>query len=69
MTIKWKTFFTSGVLILMPVIFSCVLIAVKQVASAYCLVIRGTVLTDVGVDLAWQIKREKRGRKPAQYSG
>lgn len=61
MTIKWKTYFTSGVLILMPVVFSCVLIVVKHIASAYCLVIRGTVLTDVAVELAWQKKKKKNG--------
>lgn len=47
-------------LILLPVIFSCVLIAIKHVDSDYCLVTIGTVLTDVAVDMAWQ-KTKKRG--------
>lgn len=49
-------------LILLPAIFSCVLIAVKHVDSHYWLVITGTVLTDVAVDMAWQ-KKKKGGRR------
>lgn len=49
---KMENFFTSEVLILLPVIFSCVLRAIKQVDSDYCLVIIGTVLKDVAVDIS-----------------
>lgn len=60
--------FTCRVLILLPVLFSCVLIAIKHVDSACCLVIIGTVLTHRAVGLA---EKKKRAKKEGfvQYSG
>lgn len=54
-----ENFFTSGVLILLPVIFSCIFVAIKHVDGDYCWVIIDVVLTDVAVDMAWQKKKKK----------
>ena len=48
--------------VLLSVILSYVLIAVKHVGSGYCLVMIGAVLTDVAVDMAWQKKTKKKGK-------
>ena len=58
---KWTPFCTPDVLVLLSVILSCVLTAVKPTDSGYCLVRIGAVLTYVAVDMAWQKKTKKKG--------